>query len=259
MNTDNIKMNMDGTIRARVLQYAKDGNTLTEKWETLTKHAEGIYYNYTPLDQYGHRYINIVFAKNGVFWRQEGANEDFFDPDSYRYAENMAILDAMYRNYETNVLQSAENGGWINKLRIIIMERLGYDVAPLWAAYEARKRKWAEDDNKRIEAAKKAEQERKEAENRRKVVLLADGKEKLMAHKVISVEQIEILAKAVNLTIHGRTLGFMRERVTEARLNGTGTVSVWGRKLTQRNISGMADVVREIASRLNAQANTLPA
>ena len=36
MEANNIKMNMDGTIRAKVLQYKADGNTLTEKWPTIT-------------------------------------------------------------------------------------------------------------------------------------------------------------------------------------------------------------------------------
>lgn len=33
METTKIKMDMDGTIRAKVLQYKSDGNTLIEKWE----------------------------------------------------------------------------------------------------------------------------------------------------------------------------------------------------------------------------------
>lgn len=254
-----IKMNMDGTIRAKVLQYKKDGNTLTEKWETLTKYADGIYYNYITVDKYGHQNINIIFAKNGVYWRKSGAPENFFNPDTYRYAEHMAELRTMYANYEADILQAAANGGWLNKLHITVMERLGHDVSPLKAAYEERKRKWEENERKRIEAAEKAERERKEAEERRKAELLADGKEKLMANKAVTVEQIELLAELVGYAIHIRTLGFMREKVSEANLLADGRVQVWGRKLTPRNISGTADVLREIVKRLKVQSDKLTA
>lgn len=249
-----MKMKMDGTIRAKVIQYKRDGNTLTEKWHTLTRFAEGIYFSYTEPDRYGHRSVNIIFSKNGIFWRIGGEPEHYFNPDSFRYAENMETIKKRYANYEADILQAAANGEWLNKLHITVMERLGHDVAPLLVAYEERKRKWEENERKRIEAAEKAEQERKQAEERRKAELLAEGKEKLMANKAVTVEQIELLAEAVGYKIHIRTIGFMREKVSEAVLNTDETVTVWGRKLTQRNISGTADVLREIAARIKAQA-----
>ncbi len=145
MEATKIKMNMDGTIRAKVLQYKSDGNTLTEKWETLTKFAEGIYLSYAAPDRYEQVYATVVFAKNGVFWKVGCEPEQCFNPDSYRYAENMGNLKRMYADYEADILQAATNGGWLNKLHITVMERLGHDAAPLLAAYEERKRKWQEE------------------------------------------------------------------------------------------------------------------
>ena len=71
MEATKIKMNMDGTIRAKVLQYKSDGNTLTEKWETLAKYAEGVYYT-TDDDGYGNTIHGIVFEAKGVLVEPSG-------------------------------------------------------------------------------------------------------------------------------------------------------------------------------------------
>lgn len=248
-------MNIDGTIRAKVLQYKRDGNTLTEKWETLTKHADGIYYSYTNIGS-----IKIIFAKNGVFWCMSLVYDDWFNPESDSYEEHMAKLCAMYTNYEANILQAAANGGRLNKLHITVMGRLGHDVTPLWAAYEEYLCKLQEIERKRIESAEEAERElnrkRKEEEERRKAELLANGKERLMANKAVTVEQIELLAEAVGYKIHIRTTGFMRDKVYAVTLFADGRVNVRGYKLTQHNILGTAAVIREIAARIKVQAET---
>ena len=75
-----------------------------------------------------------------------------------------------------------------------------------------------------------------------------------MKHERITVEQIELIADAVGYKIHIRTLGFMREKVTEAVMREDDTVTVWGRKLTGRNIDGTANVMHELYNRLKAQA-----
>ena len=253
METTKIKMNMDGTFRAKVLQYKSDGNTLTEKWHTLTKFAEGIYFSYTTPDRYGHRSVNIIFSKNGIFWRIGGEPEHYFNPDSFRYAEHMEILKRRYADYEADIMQAVANGSWLNKLHITVMERLGHDTTAMIEAYNERRRKMEELDRQRAEEAERRERERKEAEERRNAELLADGKEKLMNHECITVEQIELIAEAVGYKIHVRTIGFMREKVTEAVLREDDTVTVWGRKLTSRNIDGTTEVMCELYDRLKAQ------
>lgn len=144
METTKIKPNMDGTIRAKVLQYKSDGNTLTEKRHTLTKFAEGIYFSYTTPDRYGHRSINVIFSKNGIFWRVGGEPEHYFNPESFRYAENMETLKKRYANYEADIMQAVANGGWLNKLHITVMGRLGYDTTAMVKAYNERRRKMEE-------------------------------------------------------------------------------------------------------------------
>lgn len=253
MEANNIKMNMDGTIRAKVLQYKSDGNTLTEKWHNITKFAEGIYFSYTTPDRYGHRSVNVIFSKNGIFWRAGGEPEHYFNPESFRYAEHMETLKKRYANYEADIMQAVVNGSWLNKLHITVMGRLGYDTTAMVKAYNERRRKMEELDRQRAEEAERRERERKEAEERRKADVLADGKEKLLKHERITVEQIELIAEAVGYKIHIRTIGFMREKVTEVVLCEDDTVTVWGRKLTSRNIDGTAKVMHELYDRLKAQ------
>lgn len=247
-------MNMADTIRAKVLQYKSDGNTLTDKWHTLTKFAEGIYLSYAAPDRYGQVYVTVVFAKNGVFWKVGCEPEQCFRPDSFRYAEHVGTLKRKYADYEANIIQAATNGGWLNKLHITVMARLGHDTAAMIEAYNEKRRQIEERDRLQAEEAERREHEHKKAEEDRKAEVLAAGKEKLLKHERITVEQIELIAEAVGYKIHIRTIGFMREKVTGAVIKENSTVTVSGYKLTSRNIDGTANVMHELYNRLKAQA-----
>lgn len=248
--TKNIKMNMDGTIRAKVLQYKSDGNTLTEKRETLKKYAEGVYYT-TEKDGYGNTIHGIVFEANGVFWWSRQA----LLPDELN-TNNIFCQKVMEkrRNFERDIIAQSEAGQYVNNLQIEVMRRLGHEVAALQAAHDEYIRQREERDRQQAEEAERRERERREAEKRHNAEVLADGKEKLLKHESITVEQIELIAEAVGYKIHIRTIGFMREKVTEAVLREDDTVTVWGRKLTSRNIDGTAKVMHELHDRLKAQA-----
>ncbi len=247
-------MNMDGTIRAKVLQYKSDGNTLTEKWHTLTKFAEGIYLSYAAPDKYEQVYVTVVFAKNGVFWKVGCELEQCFRPDSFHYAEHVETLKKRYANYEAGIMQAVANGGWLNKLHITVMERLGYDTTAMIEAYDEVRRQREERDRQQAEKAERRERERMKAEERRKAEVLEDGKEKLLNHERITVEQIELIAETVGYKINIRTIGFMREKVTEVVMLDNDRVQVFGYKLTSRNIDGTAKVIHELYDQLKVQA-----
>lgn len=250
MEATKIKMNMDGTIRAKVLQYKSDGNTLADKWETLTKYAEGVYYT-TEKDGYGNTIHGIVFEANGVFWWSRQA----LLPDELN-TNNIFCQKVMEkrRNFERDIIAQSEAGQYVNNLQIEVMRRLGHEVAALQAAHDEYIRQREERDRQQAEEAERRERERREAEKRHNAEVLADSKEKLLKHESITVEQIELIAEAVGYKIHIRTIGFMREKVTEAVLREDDTVTVWGRKLTNRNIDGTAKVMHELYNRLKAQA-----
>ncbi|MBD5302396.1 MAG: hypothetical protein HDS16_05310 [Bacteroides sp.] len=237
-----------GTIRAKVLQYKSDGNTLTEKWETLTMLTEGIYYTKDVDGWDNPRYV-IFFEDNGVFWYSLRA----FTESQFNNSQVRERVMNLRNNFRANIKEIVQNNGFIRSLEIEVFKRLGEDTAPLVASRETYLKRREEEERQKAEEVARRERERKEADDRRKAELLADGKEKLMANQAVTVEQIELLAESVGYKIHIRTIGFMREKVSEAVLNADETVTVWGRKLTQRNISGTANVLREIAARIKAQ------
>lgn len=251
MEANKIKMNMDCTFRAKVLQYKTDGNTITDKRETLTKYTDGVYYT-TDDDGYGNTIHGIVFEANGVYWRIRQA----LCPEELN-ADNIYCQKVIEkrRNFERDVLAQAESGQYVNNLQIEVMRRLGHNVDDLQAARDEYIRQSEERYRLQAEEAERLERERKEAEERRKAEVLADGKEKLLKHECITVEQIELIADAVGYKINIRTIGFMREKVTKAVLREDDTVTVWGHKLTSRNIDGTAKVMHEIYDRLTVQAD----
>lgn len=251
MEATKIKMNMDGTIRAKVLQYKSDGNTLIEKWETLKKYTEGVYYNLTP-DNYGGEYCNIVLEINGVFWKNNITPGNVFCAGHYAHKRWDNEARTVVATFPDIVRKNSKLGKYINKLQIEVMRRLGHDVADLQASNDEYIRQQEERDRQRAEEAERRERERMEAEERRKAEVLADGKEKLMNHERITVEQIELIAEAVGYKINIRTIGFMREKVTGAAMSDNG-VQVSGYKLTSRNIDGTAKVMHEIYDRIKAQ------
>lgn len=251
METTKIKMNMDGTIRAKVLQYKSDGNTLIEKWETLKKYTEGVYYNLTP-DNYGGEYCNIILEINGVFWKNNITPGNVFCAGHYAHKRWDNEARTVVATFPDIVRKNSKLGKYINNMQIEVMRRLGHDVAELQASHDEYIRQREERDRQRAEEAERRERERMEAEERRKAEVLADGKKKLLKHERISVEQIELIAEAVGYKINIRTIGFMREKVTRAAMSDNG-VQVSGYKLTSRNIDGTAKVMHEIYDRIKAQ------
>ncbi len=187
-------MNMDGTIRAKVLQYKADGNTLTEKWETLTQFAEGIYYT-KDTDAWDNTIYPFFFKDNGVFWYSQIAHSE---NQINRPEEKERLID-FRANFRTILKEKAANNAFINTLQIEVMRRLGEDVAPLLASREAYLKQREEEERQKAEEAQRREMERKEAEERHNAEQLAIGKQNLMEHKAVTVEQIELLAEGRRL------------------------------------------------------------
>lgn len=234
----------DGTIRAKVLQYKADGNTLTEKWETLTKFAEGIYYR-TESDEYGQNLAYIIYELKGLFWYSMHCERlEQIERYRERIIEN-------HTNFETSILAAAKASKFIGMLNIEVMRRLGHDVAPLLASREACLKQRDEEDRKRIEERRRREAERQEVEERRLAELLADGKQKLLAYKCISSAQLLLIAESVGVNIHPRTLGTIRKKVADVCLHKDGTVTVW--RSGNASIDGTAQVVFDVAQKLREQ------
>lgn len=236
-------------IRAKVLQYQSDGNTLTEKWETLTKLTEGIYYT-TEDDGYGSPIHRIVFEGNGVFWwsRQELSLDELNAENCYC----QRIIEKR-RNYFADIADKAATNGFISTLEIEVHKRLGKDIAPLAASREAYLKQREEEERQKAEDAARRERERIEAEKRRSTELLADGKEKLLNHEKITVEQIELLAESVGYKINIRTLGTLRRRVSMVEVGDDGAATVYGAKQS-RGLDGAFQTIYDIYNILKSEA-----
>lgn len=165
---------MDDTIRAKVLQYKSDGNTLTEKWETLTKMLDGVYYA-KDTDNWGYTVYPIFFEDKGVFWYTQIAHSD----NQMNRPETKERLIDFRANFRTILKEKAAQNAFINTLQIEVMRRLGEDVAPLLASREAYLKQQEEEERLKAEEARRREQAEKEAEEHRKVELIADGRKKL--------------------------------------------------------------------------------
>ena len=123
---------MDGTIKVKCLQYKSDGNTLTEKRETLTKLCDGVYYN-RDTDAWGNSLYVFFFEDNGVYWFSQIAHSE---NEFNRPGVKERLIDYR-RNFRATLKERAAGNNFINTLQIEVMRRLGEDVAPLLASREA--------------------------------------------------------------------------------------------------------------------------
>lgn len=235
---------LSNTLRAKVLQYKSDGNTLIEKWETLEKLVDGVYYTKNRDNWDNVRYA-FIFEDNGIFWYSlRAATENQFNNPK----ERERIID-LRKNFRAYVKETAQNNGFIRSMEIEVFKRLGEDTAPLYASREAYLKNREEEERKRAEEAERRERERKEAEERRKAELLADGKEKLLNGEKITVEQIELIAGAVGYKINIRTLGTMRKKLVSmsySEANGWDYSYYSGKNTSDRNFKGAMDALRAI-------------
>ena len=240
---------LSNNLRVKVLQYKSDGNTLTEKWESLTSYADGIYY-YVDKGTINGDIANFVFAKNGIYW-------DAMRCDRVEWIEaRRGILIADLRNFEENVISRAERGMFINTLHIEVMRRLGYDTAPLYESRNAYIKRREDEEKRKREEKQRREQERKGAEERRNAELLADGKKKLLNGEKITVEQIELIAEVVGYKINIRTLGTMRKKLVSmsySETDGWNYSYYQGKNTSEKSFTGAMDAIKSIYMMLKSE------
>lgn len=231
------KLTTAETITAPVLQYAKDGNTIISKQTTLTKIRDDAYF-YNTTDNFGITNTILVLREKNVFWR------------AYRYSHDKTNWETLEPNIAQKwlqcVFQNAEIGEYVNNLEIEVCLRAGYNVCELRVAHDAYLRKQEEKEQQEYEKEMQALKEREQAEQKRKELLIKDAKEKILSERELTVEQIELLAESLDYSIHGRTLGMMRERITAMSINENLSVSLSGYDIKKRNVSAACDVLREL-------------
>lgn len=225
------------TIRAAVLQYANDGNTIITKQTTLTKIRDDAYY-YITTDSFGITNTILVLRKGNVFWR------------AYRYSHNKTNWENLEPNITQKWLQcifnSAKTEEYVNNLEIEVCLRVGYDVTGLRAAHDNYLRKSEEKERQKYDQEEQAYKERQEQKRARKIQLVNDARKKILSSRELTVEQIELLAESLGYHIHGKTLGMMRERIITMSINEKFSVSLSGYDIKKRNVSAACDVLRKL-------------
>ena len=242
---------LSNTLRAKVLQYKSDGNTLTEKWETLEKLVDGVYYA-KDRDNCDNVRYSFIFEDNGIFWYslRAATEQQFNNPN-----ERERIIN-LRKNFRAYVKETAQNNGFIRSMEIEVFKRLGENTAPLYASREAYIKNREEEERKRAEEAERRERERKEAEERRTAELLADGKEKLLNGEKITVEQIELIAEAVGYKINIRTLGTMRKKLVSmsySEANGWDYSYYSGKNTSDKSFKGAMDALKSLYTMLKSE------
>lgn len=232
------------TIRAKCLQYTKNGNGLTEKLETLKQYATGIYY--AEGESWNGQPENIIFFEcGGVYWRVDALHPN--NMDFYR-----AEIEKMRANFFANVLDDAKEGKHIRLLEIEIFRRLKLDVAPLLSARSAYLKKYEEEQQRKAEEVERKERERAEREANEKAEKIADGVKKIQEKcGEVDASAVELIAEKYGIYIHGRTLGMMREKRCGI-VYIDGKIFVKGYKITSANVRSFSAVIDEIIEKIGA-------
>lgn len=204
-------------MKAKVLTYANDGNTVINKFmelQPVSYHAEIFT---TPLEEYG--WTNLVFKFKDIYYCE----------GSYNMQQIESNPDTVI-NCFTNYLTNLHTHKWIKNIYIVLFESLGMDATIL---HEVREKQILDK-----EAAKKAEIQRKADEVQillqKRLIELATAKTKLAAGEKICKDDFIELVKMYNVPVHIRTIG-MLNKLHKADI-GTNQAYIYGSKKTGINL-----------------------
>lgn len=232
-------------MRFKVWTYDNTGNKVIEKGLDLDPYLNGVYkkdVRYNNCSDDVARQIRLYFDIDGVV----------FDTliEEPLHAFSQAGIETKIQNLRMNfvneVYKCAADNKYINLLNIKVCELLGYDVQVLRASREAylaeRERIEQANGAKRIAEQKRKEKERADAE----IQLFNSGRYKLVCHDWFSADELLILAKYCNMTVHPRTLGFIRKNVAHVKRCFNGSIQYSGRGLNHNNLQGTNRLVEAL-------------
>ena len=191
-------------MKAKVLKYKFDGNTIVAPYMELEPYAENVFISLARKNEYGNESEDSfhVICKIG---------DVILDKDGHR--EEAATY---CKNWIENTLKDAEDGKIISLLSVHVFNALGLDSTPLIQAREEYAKKQEE---KRLERKRKEELERKEKETRWQQ-LLNENKRKFLDGEKITAEMFLEITGRDGFDIHIRTKGTFNRHVA-----AIGTVS----------------------------------
>lgn len=139
-------------MKAKVLKYKFDGNTVVAPYMELEAYAENIYLSLSDKNEYGNEnydYFHVVCKVENIYFSCGQYSREMLGRE-----EQKEKLVKYCKNWIANMLQDAENGNHVSLLSIRVFEELGLDTVPLLQAREAYR--------------KKQEQRRQEQKNRKR-------------------------------------------------------------------------------------------
>lgn len=122
-------------MKAKVLKYKFDGNTVVAPYMELEAYAENVYLSLSKKNEYGNEsedYFHVVLKIGDVYFSCGQYSRRTLDKEGSR-----EDATAYCRNWVADTLRNAENGNHVSLLSIRVFKELGFDTAPLQQAYDA--------------------------------------------------------------------------------------------------------------------------
>ncbi len=239
-------------MRARVLTYKSDGNTVVERYMELQPLNENIFYSLASENEINELWdeFYFIFKIQGVYF--------VFERKCRRHIKDASYLSYLqeecYKYWMQNVLQSAENEKYINLLTIAVFERLGLDAAPLYQSRaKAMQRIKEEEEEERRQILAEELRIKKEEEEQHKQKLQVAKQLFLNGQGIDGATFVEI-AKSDGFEIHLRTQGTMRKSVSQ--LDKTGVRRYYKEKGKRMpSFDGCNKVIKEYYELICKQEN----
>lgn len=146
-------------MKAKVLKYKFDGNTVVAPYMELEAFAENVYLSLSDKNEYGNEnydYFHVVCKVENVYF-----SCGQYSRETLGREEQKERLVGYCKNWIANTLQDAENGNHVSLLSIRVFKELGLDTAPLQQAREAYQKK---QEQRRLEQKEREEEKRRQEE-----------------------------------------------------------------------------------------------
>lgn len=202
-------------MKAKVLKYKFDGNTIVAPYMELEPYAENVFISLARKNEYGNESedcFHVICKIDDVHFSCGQYSRRTLDKEGHR--EEAADY---CRNWIANIIQDVEKGSYIQLLAVRVFEALGLDSTPLVQAREAHAKR---QEQKRLEQKRKEEEDRKLEEARRQQQLDENKRKFLDGEKITAKMFLEITGRD-GFDIHIRTKGTFNRHVTAIDRNGT--------------------------------------
>ena len=110
-------------MKAKVLKYKFDGNTVVAPYMELEAYAENIYLSLSDKNEYGNEnydYFHVVCKVENIYFSCGQYSREMLGRE-----EQKEKLVKYCKNWIANMLQDAENGNHVSLLSIRVFEELG--------------------------------------------------------------------------------------------------------------------------------------